>query len=638
MFAALLASLALAQSTPLEDPAETFGTLPLLRGLDISPDGKKGAALIRANGEQGLGIFSIENGFEYKHFIRDKDEKKLREFFWKQDDLVVFSVSLPGRRYGTRTTETRLFSMEVESGEMRGLFSRAHDRNEMPPQIQDNVVSLLPKDPDNILVEFREPASPYDSVHRLNVAKIRRPVTVQRSVNQSVGFLADPAGTVRYSSGIRNDTERRLALLKPDDKWQDFSHRIREGQPTFRVIGFPNDRKYAYVLSDFETETRALYRFNIENDQFEELLFKHPTSDVLGIRQNPDTGEVIGAVYAEDERYVSWFGDSKPKRTVDALTQATDYPNLAFVRYNLSQSAAVLFSSSGSKPGRYIIFDYETGGYIEMPSQYPGLANVELGKVIATSYKARDGLEIPAFVTLPPGYGELSELDNVPFVILPHGGPTARDYSGFDWLAQFLAHKGYGVLQMNFRGSAGYGAEFVNAGDRQWGQAMQDDITDGTQWLIKNGYADAGKTSILGASYGGYAALMGAVREPDLFRCAVSINGVTDLPKVISDARDYVGGRLGTRHIGRLWQDRGMLRENSPIEQVDEIEIPVLLIAGESDRVVPREHSTTMERRMKRKGKDVELVMLKDGSHYLDVNDNRVIALRAIDEFLEGCR
>jgi dipeptidyl aminopeptidase/acylaminoacyl peptidase len=258
--------------------------------------------------------------------------------------------------------------------------------------------------------------------------------------------------------------------------------------------------------------------------------------------------------------------------------------------------------------------------------------------VVAVDYQARDGLSIPAYVTLPPSIDGLEEARNLPFVVLPHGGPTARDFLEFDWLSQFLAHQGFGVLQMNFRGSAGYGETFRAAGDRQWGQAMQDDITDGTRWLFENGLADPDRTSILGASYGGYAALMGAVKTPDLFRCAVSINGVSDLPTVIADERDYIGGTYGTRHIGRLWGDRKMLAENSPARRADEITAPVLLIAGEEDRVVPPEHSERMRRAMERAGKAVELVTLEEGSHRLDVGNNRVLALRAIDRFLAGCR
>nr|WP_269815615.1 prolyl oligopeptidase family serine peptidase [Parvularcula mediterranea] len=274
----------------------------------------------------------------------------------------------------------------------------------------------------------------------------------------------------------------------------------------------------------------------------------------------------------------------------------------------------------------------------ELPSQYPALDDATLGEVIVTSYKARDGLDIQAFVTLPPGMGSLEEAKNLPFALLPHGGPTARDFYGFDWLAQFLAHQGFGVMQMNFRGSSGYGEEFKSAGDRQWGQAMQDDITDGAKWLIGEGMADAGKTSIIGASYGGYAALMGAVKTPDLYRCAVAINAVTDLPKILKDGKDYVGGTYGTRHIGRLWGDRKMLAENSPARRADDIKIPTLIIMSEEDRVVRPDHSEDMHRALKRAGKDTKLVTLPKGSHYLNVGTNRITMLREMDGFLSRCR
>jgi len=261
---------------------------------------------------------------------------------------------------------------------------------------------------------------------------------------------------------------------------------------------------------------------------------------------------------------------------------------------------------------------------------------VELAEQESTTYEARDGLNIPAFVTLPPGIKTLDEAKKLSFVVLPHGGPNARDFESFDWLAQFIAFRGHGVLQMNFRGSQGYGQEFMDQGDREWGQSMQDDVTDGTKWLIDQGYADPNLIVIGGASYGGYAALMGAVKEPDLYTCATSINGVTDLVELIKDS-SRAQRRATKRMIGRLWGDRDMLRANSPAQRADEIKIPVLIVQSQRDRIVPRQQALTMRDALKEAGGDVTYVELKNGNHYLTVGDNRITMLRALEDFLYNC-
>ena len=190
-------------------------------------------------------------------------------------------------------------------------------------------------------------------------------------------------------------------------------------------------------------------------------------------------------------------------------------------------------------------------------------------------------------------------------------------------------------LQMNFRGSTGYGQAFRDAGDKQWGQAMQDDIADGANWLIQQGYADKDKLAIMGGSYGGYAALMGAVKTPDLYQCAVSFAGVTDLPDFLREAKQFVNGKFATRHIGNLWKDGSMLSTNSPARRASDINIPVLLIHGEEDRVVDVNHSKKMRRALNGAKKDVTYIELPDGDHYLSLHPNRLTFFKQTEAFLK---
>jgi len=637
MFLSLLAAASVAAAPADFDAEAAFGAMPTFRSVQVSPDGTKIAAIVRAQGRSGLAIVDVTEGFEYKRFIEDSDAMKVNRYFWKADDRLVFSARIPGNRYGTPVVETRMFSIQPEGDKVRPLYRHDEKSGYLPPQIQDQVVSWLPNDPQNVLVQYSGPLSASKAVMRVRVDRTLRHAVAQKSRKGASHWIADREGDVRAVYSLRDEKRRELHFKTPEGKWKDASHRIAPDAANFSVVGLAPDKDTVFVTSDELTETMALYSYSISKDEMGEMLFSHPTSDVFDVWLSPKDGRLIGAIYAEDSPQTHWFGNSLPRKLIKAIHNAIDVDYVSFRNLNMTGNTAVLSVSDGVDPSQYLMFSFETGELVYLPPQYPALQNVELGEVISTTYTARDGLEIPAFITLPPGVDSLDDIKNIPFAVHPHGGPTARDFVGFDWLTQYLASKGYGVLQMNFRGSEGYGAAFEDAGDREWGQAMQDDITDGTKWLYDNGLADPDKTFIIGGSYGGYAALMGAVKTPDLFSCAVSFNGVSDLPELLLHERDFVGGRYGTRHIGRLWKDRAMLRENSPARRADEVQIPILITHGEKDRVVPIAQSEKMVRALKRANKDVRYVELEEGSHYLDVNDNRVTFLRELDTFMQRC-
>lgn len=635
MFAFVAAALVSAASF---DPETAFGRLPYIDEVQVSPSGARLAARYSDGGASGLLIFELaDNGFDNR-LIGESSNLKVGEFFWKRDDRLVVSAEVPGERYGIPTVETRLLGVTPGQDDFDWLFRPPSRKSrEMPIQIQDRIVSVLANDPEHLLVEYAQSGRESVGLYRVDIDRSGRHKLVEDLSKDSRHYIVDMSGVARARIGLDED-KRLLALKMPDDTWRDFSHRYSAGDSRFVLAGFPNNRAKAFVLSDHETSTLALYVFDIATDSFEQQLFSHPVSDVYGIRQRLSDGAAYGAFFAEDDAVIQYFGENIIQETTSYVMNAVSADNVSFQGMNPQETMAVYWIANGVSPGRYYIVDMETRGLTELPPLYPELEGVQLGQVISTSYEARDGLTIPAFVTLPPGLSSLAEAEDLPFMVLPHGGPNARDFAGFDWMTQYLAHQGYGVLQMNFRGSTGYGAEFKSAGDRQWGQAMQDDITDGTEWLIKKGYADADRVGIMGASYGGYAALMGAVKTPDLFTCAISINGVSSLIQVVDDERDYVDGKYRTRHIGRLWGDRKMLRDNSPRNHADQISVPVLLIGSEDDRVVPYNHSSRMHMAINRSGGQSELVKLPEGSHYLNVGDNRITALRSIGDFLGQCQ
>jgi dipeptidyl aminopeptidase/acylaminoacyl peptidase len=265
--------------------------------------------------------------------------------------------------------------------------------------------------------------------------------------------------------------------------------------------------------------------------------------------------------------------------------------------------------------------------------EYPALADAPLGEVRSLSYKARDGTSIPAYLTLPPGAAQ----KNLPLVVLPHGGPEARDEYEFQWWPQFLATRGYAVLQPQFRGSTGYGDAFRRAGYGQWGGLMQDDVTDGVKAMIEQGIADPKRVCIVGASYGGYAALAGAAFTPDLYRCAVSVSGVSDLPAMLGTERTQSGDESNSvaywkESIGSPY-DKNVI-ERSPARAAQQVRIPILLIHGLDDTVVPIAQSETMARELDKAGKPYSFVKLTGEDHWMSRAETRLEIMKEIEKFL----
>ncbi|GGD17605.1 peptidase S9 [Aquisalinus flavus] len=625
----------MAQQASTPPPPEAYAWLPTMSSIRISPDGTKLTAFVNLDEHYRLGVFELEDGqLTPLHMLSEAGEYTMEDPIWASDDRLVFSVYFAGKRFRTETTETRLMSMKPDGSDLVALFSRARTESGGQVQIQNRIVSTLPDDPEHMLVQYGAPNS---QVYKVDVTQATRHSTVMRERASINHWSADSKGEIRVGSGIVKDRDRKLTVRLDDGKWKDISHRVRDENVTFYIDGVSDKPDIFYVLSSEGGDTDALYEYNAQTDELSEVVFRHPTSDVYSVIQDRFTGKALGVIFAEDTSEIHWLEESFIKDELDKLQAALPDKDVSITSLNLSENHAVVFVDDVTDPGQYYLYDIENRKLTGLPVQYPDLENVTHGQIFSASYKARDGLDIPAYVTLPPGLSSLEEARGLPFVLMPHGGPTARDFVGFDYWAQFLASRGYGVLQMNFRGSAGYGVEFRKAGDREWGQAMQDDITDGAGWLVEQGYADTGRLAIVGGSYGGYAALMGAAKTPDLYQCAVSFAGVSDLPEILRDARNYVNGKYYTRHIGNLYGDRSTLWDNSPQSRVDDITVPILLIHGDDDRSVKVDQSRNMEKRLSRAGKAVRYVEFEGGDHYLSNYRDRLTFLQETEDFLGEC-
>jgi dipeptidyl aminopeptidase/acylaminoacyl peptidase len=438
-------------------------------------------------------------------------------------------------------------------------------------------------------------------------------------------WLADQQGVPRLGRGYwQGDSKFKIQYRDPESrKWLKLQNTdwYEEG---FSLQAFMADPGFAYAIGPVDGR-QTLVRLNVREGQVEEVLFAHETLDIDGLERDGAGRKVIGVTYTEHFTRVHYLAARmrKLQATIDRLLPDT--------ANRITQTLAggkmfLIRVRSGHRPDEYHILDLNSKQLYLLVRTRPQLDPANMARMEAVTYQARDGMEIPAYITWPKGRGR----KNLPAIILPHGGPQSRTTMDFNYLTQFLANRGYLVLQPNFRGSTGYGAAFQAAGEKQWGGLMQDDVTDGTRWLISEGLADPARICIVGASYGGYVALMGAIKTPDLFQCAASINGVADIPGLVAHYKKFIGG---SAWIKDLTQDEDGRKAISPQHRAREIKIPVFLAAAKDDETVPYAQSRALYARLKTRVPAV-YVQLKRGGNDLDHQDGRQKVLEALDTFL----
>ena len=605
-----------------------FAILPKLESVGLSKQGSYFSAFLNGLDKPYLVIREISEP-DAEPFLVGADHWTLRWYEWLSDTQLILSVNWLRGRY--ETPPTRLMMIDVPKRRVTQLFRNHRSLNFYG--FQDDFIGTVPDQPDRILIGANTSRGNQVYLAKLNKSPLPS-VPYQTAMKNIYQWYADDFGVVRAGSGYdRTHSERVIKLLGSDGNWHNYHDFVDD----FEVMAMPsNQPDTMYVQIPGPGVFREVRALKVSTRELGEIIAAHPESDVAKIVLNAQ-GTAIDYVVFENEQVSIEYRDPLLKdlmRLIDAEFNTTKN-HISAITDN--RSRAIITTVSANLPPQHYLFDGPSMRLHYLDTTYPTLVQKAPGQVHEVTFTARDGLRIPGYITIPKSVS-LSEASLLPFIVYPHGGPAARDFKRFDWIAQMFTAAGYGVLQINFRGSTGYGVAFEEAGHRQWGRAMQNDITDGTQWLVEQGIADPKRICLFGGSYGGYAALMGIAKEPKLYACAASLNGVTDLEDLISSENEYIGGKYYTRLIGRLWKDRRMLRENSPLRIADQITKPVLLIHGETDRVVPVRHSRRMQRSL---ADQIHTYLeLPGGDHYLSNQNNRLkfaeTLLKFLDDHLEG--
>lgn len=578
------------------------------KAVKISPDGTHIAATsVLANGQTVLSLVDLVTKKGVNIHPREGDD--VDEFWWASPNYVVYSEAEHDGGWDAPIATGELYSAEADGGSahmifgyrMGGTSAGTHIQHATAERANASFLSRIDGDPFHILVTV----TPWDASGSLGAMTEVDRLDVRDGIKQRVAiapmreasYVADHHGHVRFAYGL--DLQGNVDVYMRPADGGGWTRLPKASADHDTPLAFSADEKYVWFtcpggtgfgVCKFDPATRAMTN-----------VWSNPTVEMHGLAKGLAADSVIGVSFTDGRPAVSVFDNSAPavKALVELMSQ---YPgeDVRFVSGTDDGSKAVALVDADVDPGTFFLYDRATNKFAPMLQKAPWIDPNQLGRAVPYTFKTRDGLSEQGYVTYPPGK---QGAKNLPMVVFVHGGPyNIRDWWTYDPYVQAMATRGYAVLQVNYRGSGGYGLDFMKAGWHQWGGTMQDDVTDATRWAIAQGIADKNRICIYGGSYGGYAALEGAVKEPDLYKCAIGYVGIYDLPKMVfrgNDAQTYYDQAYWKRTVGT---DETVLAQHSPIYQLDRLKAKVMLIVGGKDKTV-----------LPAQGQDMHIALAKRG-------------------------
>lgn len=634
---AVLAGPALAidyKKGPLVDPAagaprkddsiapdvEMFFKFPRFGAVTLSPDGKYAAALVAAkdSGRRNLMLVDLADP-KKSRFLTNLKETDIQGFFWKGNDRLVFTLDSDGNE------QRGLYSVDI--GE-KPLIRVLIDAKKLESGRSANTIDELEDNPDEILISFNLRDERYPDVYRLNVINGKTTMAA-RNEGDVVGWFPDRKGVIRGAYKVKGREEEVLYRSTADAPWQTLS-KTTFPEAGWEPMAMDYDGRGMYIRTNIGHDKAAIYKYDPETKTQGALVFKHDKVDAGGLMFSDKEQKLIGVTYNDDKVHrvytdPTWAAmmkgleDQFPGQEV-AISSMTKDENLMTI---------VVFSDVDS--GSTYLYDRAKNSLKFLVRGRPDVDPKKMSPMKPFEFTARDGLVVRGYITIPK-----DAKGPVPLIVNPHGGPFGvRDNWGFDSENQFFAGRGYATMEVNYRGSGGYGKAFHDAGFKKWGREMQHDITDAVKWAIAQGHADANRVCIYGGSYGGYATMAGMTFTPELYKCGVNYVGVTDIPLLFSSMPKYWEPTkdLMKVQIGDPETDKQLLFDASPINFVKNIQAPVFIVQGGKDPRVVRKHAEWLRSEMKDKGKAHEWLLRENEGHGFAKEENRMELYTRMGDF-----
>ena len=632
---ALMLASGLAGAAPAS--VETLFQLPRFAMMTLSRDGESIAALAPVGEHQNLVIVDVKTKKPTPlTALRDRDVVQAR---WINSKRLIARTG----RLGTRDFDQRggaLYAIDRDGSDSRmlsegGIDEQASSAARFVGRVLD-VVRLLPGETDDIIAQetvYSVQGRRSGDLFRINTRTGRRTSLSFGKPDSGEGesWVVDNNGVARvqvvYSEGMVR-IHYRAGADAPWRKLDEFSQTTTGWRP----LAVGDDDKTLLVADARTRDKAAIVRYDPDTKAFGEVLAEHPQVNLSGLITHE--GQVLGVAFNADRRGAAWF-DPQLARLQDAVDRALP-GRVNDLSWSRDRALLLVYSHSDVLPGSFYLLDTKSGKMEWLVDRMPWIKPAEMSPMRPVRYRARDGLEIPAYVTLPA----TGPRKNLPMVVVVHGGPwVSGDSWEFNPEVQFLAARGYAVLQPNFRGTTRYGWKHYSSSFKQWGLAMQDDIADGVKWAVDEGIADPKRVCIYGASYGGYATMMGLIRHPDLYRCGINYVGVTDINLYLTASwADYAQQefvRFSVKDmVGDADTDAAKLKEVSPVELASKVRAPVLMAYGAADRRVPIEHGQRMKAALEAAGQKPVWMVADGEGHGFREMANQKMFYEAMEKFL----
>lgn len=604
----VLSPLALAQ-TPLIPRTVLFGN-PERSSPQISPDGTMLAYLAPDQGVLNVWVRTL--GKTDDRVITNDRKRGIRNLFWQYDSKnILYAQDQIGDE------NWRIYQTNIASKQTKDLTPFQ--------QARADIVALEPDHPDTLLIQLNKRDPKVFDVYRVDLKSGELTLDTQNP-GDVAGWQADHDLQVRAAQ-VTSDDGGTLIRVRDDAKapWREL---LKWGpQETLgNIFGFSPDNKALWVITSLDANAARLLSVDLASGKWT-VVAEDPQFDVSFAVTRPKTNKLQAVVFLRERRDFQIL-DKDIQADFDALRKVRD-ADISDVSRDVNDDKWVVTFEGDNSPVYYYLYDRRSKQATMLFSNRPALEEYKLAKVRPIQYKARDGMTIYGYLTTPVG----ADPKNLPMVVFPHGGPWGRDVWGYDPYAQWLANRGYAVLQPNFRASTGYGKEFLNAGDRQWAGAMHTDLLDGKDWVVQQGIADAKKICVMGGSYGGYATLAGVAFSPDAFACGVDIVGPSNLNTLLKTIPPYWSTLLAIFHK-RMGEDEAFLKSQSPLFKADQIKAPLLIGQGANDPRVNKAESDQIVAAMRKNNKTVEYYVFPDEGHGFARPENRMAFNAASEVFL----
>jgi dipeptidyl aminopeptidase/acylaminoacyl peptidase len=621
MFSFFLTTLLFAAITYGKEPMKK--EVPLIPMKDFFRNPEKSAFTLSPNGEYLAFMMPWQNrmnvhvqkiGSDEFTRITSATERDLAGYFWGNNSRICYIKDKGGDE------NYRLYAVDIDGSNQKDLTPFE--------KVQVQVVDELKDNDEEMLIAMNKRDARIFDVYRININTGDMNMSAENPGNIT-GWVTDHDGKLRIATttdGVNT------SLLYRKTESESFKTVVTTSfKETFAPDMFTYDNKYVYMLSNVGRDKLAIVKYDIENDKELELIYEHPDVDVAGLISSDKRKVITGVAFVTEKRGNHFF-DAERKKLQETLEAKLSGYEVVVTSSNRDEDKVLVRTYSDKTRGTAYFYNLKTNELIKLTDISPWLNEENMADQKPIKFTSRDGLTLRGYLTLPKGV----KAKNLPVVVNPHGGPWYRDSWGFNPEIQFLANRGYAVLQINFRGSTGYGRKFWEASFKQWGKTMQDDITDGVNWLISQGIADPKKVGIYGGSYGGYATLAGLTFTPDLFACGVDYVGVSNLFSWMAAVPPYWKPYLEMIYemVGNPEKDSLMMRDASPVFHVDKIKVPLLIAQGANDPRVPKAESDQMVEALKKKGIDVPYLVKDNEGHGFRNEENRFDFYRAMEEFL----